>query len=202
MKKLKFILVLFTLSFFSCFSQEKRDSVFFESSYYSGIYSEVKEQPVFIRYKVDYCSNGQSRKGLNFYKNDSIYTSDNADYYKNVWDKGHIVPAASQNCTRKSIKETFSFLNCALQHQKLNQGVWRQLEEYERGLSLDFEVYIEVDVVFQTNQRLKTGATIPSGFYKIIYLDGEKVLKFYFPNKPPSYKSYKDYMIYSKENGK
>jgi hypothetical protein len=27
---------------------------------------------------------------MNFYKEDDVHTSDNADYYRNVWDKGHL----------------------------------------------------------------------------------------------------------------
>jgi len=201
MRRLNLIFLL-TVSFLSCFSQEKRDTVFFKSKNFTGYYSETKEQPLFVEYVVNHCTvGGASRKGMNFYKNDSIHTADNADYYKNVWDKGHLVPAASQNCTKQSIKETFSFLNCALQHQRLNQGVWKHLEEYERGLSLDFNVRIQVEVVFQTNQRLSTGALIPSGFYKTIFLDNKKVLKYYFPNKPPKYKNYNDYIIYA-ESGR
>ena len=202
MKKLKLI-VLFTLSFFTCFGQEKRDSVYFQSTYYSGIYSEVKEQPIYIKYRVLNCgSEGYSRKGISFFKNDSIHTSDNADYYKNVWDRGHIVPAASQNCYPKAIKETFSFLNIALQHERLNQGVWRQLEEYERSLAWKHDIVdIEVIVEFKTNQWLKTGALIPSGFYKIIYLNGSRSATFYFKNIAPNRNSYKDYRVKS-WNGK
>tara|TARA_A100001037_G_scaffold303765_1_gene338630 strand:- start:3154 stop:3756 length:603 start_codon:yes stop_codon:yes gene_type:complete len=200
MKRLNIIL-LFLLPFFSCISQEKRDSVYFKSTYYEGWYSEIKEQPLYIKYEVIYClENGESRGGLGFYKNDSIYTSDKHDYYKNVWDKGHMVPAASQNCTRKSIKETFSYLNCALQYYKLNQGVWKQLEEYERSLSTDFNVTVIIEVDFNnlTLQKLKTGATIPIGFYKTIIINDTIYMKFYFPNHTPQHKDFKKYLIDAK----
>ena len=32
---------------------QKRDSVYFSNTFYKGIYSEVKEQPLFIEYEID-----------------------------------------------------------------------------------------------------------------------------------------------------
>lgn len=163
---------------------------------YWGIYSEIKEQPLKIEYEVKYCPNGVKRKGLEFYKPKTIHTSDKHDYYKNVWDKGHMVPAASQNCDKYMIKETFNYLNCALQHQDLNRKVWKYLEEYERKLSMVHNVYIIIEVEFKTKQKLKSGATIPSGFYKTIIINGgDLVMKYYFPNKSPKSYNYKDYKI-------
>ena len=198
MRRLKILITfLFLLSFFTTHGQVKRDSVYFESSYYSGIYSEIKEQPLFIKYRVLNCgSEGFSRKGISFFTNDSIHTSNNEDYYKNIWDRGHMVPAASQNCYKKSIRETFSFLNIALQHERLNQGVWRQLEEEERKLSWKYDkVDVEIQVEFKTNQWLKTGALIPSGFYKTLYLNGKRYMPFYFKNRTPKYPNYQNYRI-------
>tara|TARA_Y100000813_G_C24159902_1_gene351594 strand:- start:1907 stop:2506 length:600 start_codon:yes stop_codon:yes gene_type:complete len=198
MRRLKILITfLFLLSFFTTQGQVKRDSVYFESSYYSGIYSEIKEQPLFIKYRVLNCgSEGFSRKGISFFTNDSIHTSNNEDYYKNIWDRGHMVPAASQNCYKKSIRETFSFLNIALQHERLNQGVWRQLEEEERELSWKYDkVDVEIQVEFKTDQWLKTGALIPSGFYKTLYLNGKRYMTFYFKNRTPKYPNYQNYRI-------
>ena len=175
---------------------QKRDSVYFSNTFYKGIYSEVKEQPLFIEYEVNNCNYGINRKGLEFYICDSIHTSNHKDYYKYVWDKGHMVPAASQNCSKKMIYETFSYLNCALQHQDLNRNVWKYLEEYERKLSKVQNVYVKITIEFNHKQKLKSGATIPSGFYKTIIINGgDLMMKYYFPNKPPKSKYYNDYLI-------
>lgn len=198
MGKSKYFLItlLFLFTNIICYSQQKKDSVHFEMENYTGIYSEVKEQPLLIEYEVKHCSDGVRRNGLEFYKPKTINTSDHRDYYKNVWDKGHMVPAASQNCNKQMIKETFSYLNCALQHQDLNRRVWKYLEEYERKLSKEYSVYVIIVVEFKTNQKLRTGATIPSGFYKTIILNGgDVILKYYFPNIPPKSNYYKDYKI-------
>ena len=187
--------ILYLLLPLSLYSQ-KRDSVHFSTTYYKGIYSEIKEQPLLIEYEVNNCNYGINRKGLEFYTCDSIHTSDHRDYYKNVWDKGHMVPAASQNCSRGMIKETFSYLNCALQHQDLNRNVWRYLEEYERKLSKVQDVHIKITVEFKHKQKLKSGATIPSGFYKSIIINGgDLIMEYYFPNKPPVSKQFDYYQI-------
>ena len=196
MKKLKLIL-FFSFIVITVFSQSRKDSVYFKADNYEGIYSEIKEQPVWVKYQVKNCYYGYSRKGINFFGVDSIWTSDDEDYYKNIWDRGHMVPAASQNCTKEMIKQTFSFLNIALQHQDLNRKTWRYLEEWERELANSNSVLVEINVEFKTNQKLNTGATIPSGFYKTIYLKGTRNLtfSFYFPNSKPTSLNYKDYQI-------
>jgi DNA/RNA endonuclease G (NUC1) len=197
MKKLSLVLLLIIpLTLFS----QKSKKIKFEKEYYWGFYSEVFEQPLYIEYNVHHCDYGESRKGIKFFRDKEIHTSDNGDYYKNPWDRGHLVPAASQNCTYPMIKETFNYLNCALQYYKLNQGVWRELEEYERELASKWNVVVEVKVEFNENsKKLNTGAVVPSGFYKTIILDnGLIVYEYYFPNIDPVHKSYKKYQIYNK----
>ena len=95
-------------------------------------YSTNKQQPLWLSYEVECPTGGFSRKGLNFKKDVSFngITSDNADYYKNVWDKGHLVPAADFNCSYEKLRQTFTYLNCSLQHKKLNRGHLKNLEKY------------------------------------------------------------------------
>lgn len=185
MKKL--ILVLLFLPLFS-FAQ-KRDSVYIQNKVFTLVYSEVLEQPKWIKYKVTCAENNVSRKGLDFYKEKTIHTSDNEDYVANDWDKGHMAPAAAFGCNAELLKQTFTYLNSALQHKSLNRGVWKELEEYERQLRQkadDIEIYIRVDF----NPPLKKvsgGATIPSGFYKTIKSQKLKINEcYYFNNTIPN----------------
>jgi len=177
-----FLLLLFIPSV--VFAQ--KDTLRIDAGIYKVLYSESLEQPLFVEYKV-LCPNGNaSRKGMDFYKNDSVHTSDNKDYRANVWDKGHMAPAADFNCTREMLKQTFSYLNCALQHQDLNRGLWRLLEAYERNLASEGEVTVSIKVHFENPEVLPSGATIPSGFTKKIYLDDElaDVITFLMRNQP------------------
>ena len=104
------------------------------------------------------------RGGMNFYKVDSILTSDNDDYSGNVWDKGHMAPAADFNCDVVMLKKTFSYLNCALQHEGLNRGPWKELERFERNLAKVYTfVNVTIIVKFEDTPKhwLPSGALIP-----------------------------------------
>jgi len=164
-------------------------------------YSTNKQQPLWLSYEVECPGGGFSRKGLNFKKDVSFngITSDNADYYKNVWDKGHLAPAADFNCSYEKLRATFNFLNCALQHEKLNRGPWKNLEKYERKLSEKYTVQVKVVLEF-ANNLLPTGALVPSYFVKILSYNN-RVEVYRFPNDisvwRKHYKAYqlKDYLV-------
>jgi len=147
------------------------------------VYDEGLEQPTLVSYRVQCPLGDASRSGLDFYKVDDVKTSDNDDYKDNVWDKGHIAPAAAFNCDRETIKKTFSYLNCALQHEGLNRGPWKELERFERDLAKFYTVDVTVEILFTAPiERVPGGAAIPSGFQKTIIFDG-KEYSFYFPNQ-------------------
>ena len=191
MKKLLLILLLLPKLLLA----QKREKVFFQNTIFKGEYSEVLEQPLWIEYKV-LCPNGTApRKGMDFYTNDSIHTSSNLDYENNVYDKGHLAPAADFNCTVPMLYSTFTYLNCCLQNQYLNRGVWRLLESHERELAKTKNVYVKIILVFDNKSiKLPTGATVPTGFYKYIMVDGITT-KYYFKNEKPNSSDFKLYMV-------
>ena len=196
--KNKLLLTLIIL-IFTHTAVAQRNSVYFKNEIFSGLYSELYQQPLTITYNV-LCYAGQySRKGLDFYINDSIKTSDDNDYLNNVYDKGHLAPAASFNCNEKNLYLTFSYLNCVLQHEKLNRGVWRYLEIYERNLSKGAEVKVVINVIFSDEpKKVAGGASIPEAFIKKIYLNGELYESYYFKNEAPQLgKDFKYYKINS-----
>ena len=185
-------LLLCTVSVFA----QKRDKVEFKvGDLYQGIYSEVYEQPLEVTYTVK-CPNGDaSRTGMDFYTDDKIHTSDNEDYSDNIWDKGHLAPAAAFSCDKETLKKTFSYLNSALQHQGLNRGQWNQLESFERDLANFYTVKVTIKVLFEgTVVKLPTGATVPSGFIKTIEFSDQKVT-FQFPNKDTKGTNWIDYKV-------
>jgi DNA/RNA endonuclease G (NUC1) len=180
----KFYLLLALLLSFTAFSQGELTKV--RTPIFEVYYSQDYEQPVILTYVVD-CWDGQhSRSGLDFYKVQGIKTSSNEDYYKNVWDKGHLAPAAAFSCDYEELKATFSYLNCALQHEDLNRGSWKYLEAKERQLASQYgSVTVQIRVHFDNSQRVSGGAMIPSGFTKTIKLvDNNQLVElvYYFPN--------------------
>ena len=193
MKKLLFVLLLTPV----LATAQLRDSVKINAGIYEAIYSEKLESPLLVKYTV-LCPNGNaSRAGMDFYTNDSVKTSSNEDYIKNEWDKGHMAPAADFNCDKEMLHKTFSYLNCVLQNQYLNRGVWRMLELQEREYAKKEPTTVTIKVVFsKTSYKLPTGATVPDGFFKIINLEKSgKTIKFYFPNVTPTKEKYTDYEI-------
>ena len=94
MKKLIFLLLLLPTLLFG---QKLRESVKVKTQIYEVIYSEKLEQPTWIRYTVQCPEGTASRSGMDFYTNDSIKTSNAADYVNNLYDKGHLAPAADFN---------------------------------------------------------------------------------------------------------
>jgi DNA/RNA endonuclease G (NUC1) len=177
----RFFLLLSFLVSFGAVSQE----VTVTNQVFTIIYSESLEQPLDVEYRVD-CWNGTySRKGMDFYRHPNVHTSDAKDYYKNVWDKGHMAPAAAFKCTEDELRATFTYVNCALQHEGLNRGPWKYLEAYERELAEQYGyVNVEIIVHFTKNpRRVPAGAAIPKAFTKIITLPNGKSLSYTMPNK-------------------
>jgi endonuclease G len=174
-----------------------RTSVLVKTDIFTVNYSETYQQPLSVEYTV-LCPNGTaSRKGMDFYTNDSILTSDNADYENNVYDKGHMAPAAAFTCSTEMLRKTFSYLNCALQDQYLNRGTWRLLEAEERRLAGGKDkVKVLIKLEYKNPIKLPTGATVPSGFYKRI-IAGKDTSMYYFPNVRPKSSDFKVFKIKS-----
>jgi endonuclease G len=167
-------------------------------SVFDVCYSESKKQPLWLEYEVECNEGGFSRQGLNFTKDTQFsgITSSNIDYYQNVWDKGHLAPAADFNCNYEKLTATFSFLNCALQHEKLNRGPWKNLEKYERALSKEYNVEVRVELEFDANSLLlSSGALVPSYFVKILTFNNQ--LEVYrFPNNSSVVgNNFQDYLL-------
>jgi endonuclease G len=178
-------LLLFLLLPVSLFGQ-LRDSVNFDNGNFKIIYSETLEGPRSIRYTVLCPTGTASRSGMDFYTEKTIHTSDNADYVANEWDKGHMAPAASFNCTTEMLRGTFTYINSSLQQQSLNRGVWKKLEVKERELAKEGNVDVFIRVEYVDNpRRVPTNAAIPVGYYKEVKV-GNKRECYYFKNVAPA----------------
>jgi DNA/RNA endonuclease G (NUC1) len=199
MNKLTSLLTFITFVFSSCTKAQieqpnLRELVKVETSIFTVWYSETKEQPVKLIYKSSNRSKNVDRGSMNFYTEKDYHTSDNADYYRNRWDKGHLAPAATFSDSNNNLRQTFSFLNCALQDQDLNRGQWRLLEEQERRWDDNEELLIEVELLF-SDSILPTKATLPSKFIKHIKFSKSNVYRCYsFPNEKPI-KTWEEYEV-------
>ena len=180
----------------SSLTRERVDSLLVSNNIFQISYNEKYEQPNWVKYTVRDIVKNADRDGIEFYTVDSIYTSDDEDYYSNRWDRGHMAPAGSFNDSYENLYSTFSYINVALQYDDLNRGVWVDLEEQVRQWAdelgdIDIEIYLEFG---SSHIVLDTGAHVPTAFYKhVIFPEGTKKC-YYFPNSTPD-KSWQEYEI-------
>ena len=176
--------------------RNKIDSILVTTNIFEISYNEIFEQPNWVKYTVKDIVKNSDRDGMNFYTVDSIYTSDDNDYYSNRWDRGHMAPAGSFNDSYENLYSTFTYLNVALQYDDLNRGAWVDLEEQVRKWADEFgDIGVEIYLEFDSNHIiLDTGAHVPSAFYKYVNFPDESKKCYYFPNISPN-KSWSEYEI-------
>jgi endonuclease G len=194
MRNILLSLFLFTHLLYS--QTSLRDSVLVKTAIFEVMYSETKEQPLWVKYTAKPIKKVADRKGLDFYTEKEYHTSDNNDYVANVWDKGHMAPAAHFTDSKENLKQTFTYLNSALQHERLNRGEWRLLEAQERVWADNEVLEVYIRAVFSSNsQKLPSGAIVPDGFYKVIkFTKSNKTECYYFPNQAPT-KKWSEYKV-------
>ena len=176
--------------------RNKIDSILVTTNIFDISYNEIFEQPNWVKYTVKDIVKNADRDGMNFYTVDSIYTSDDNDYYSNRWDRGHMAPAGSFNDSYENLYSTFTYLNVALQYDDLNRGAWVELEEKVREWADEYgDIGVEIYLEFDSNHiTLDSGAHVPSGFYKYVNFPNETKKCYYFPNVSPN-KSWSEYEI-------
>ena len=177
----------FTFSSFTTPQKEEPKDLDIQNIYvasYSVSYSQALQQPLEVSYVVN-CAVPEIQRGSKNFKSSPFgtITSNNDDYKDNVWDKGHMAPAASFACNAAQFNQTFYWENCALQHEALNRGPWKEVEEFERNLAKVFDtVRVDIKVDFPGwCEVLETGATVPDGFRRHIQF-GDQEVWLYFPN--------------------
>ena len=166
-----------------------QDTIRVKNNVFEVLYSQKLEQPLWLKYRSTNRPTNVNRGTMDFYTEKNIKTSDGEDYKANIYDKGHIAPAATFSDNMENLKQTFSYLNSALQDQYLNRGEWRLLEEQERKWDDLESLTVVVKVFFdKTSKKLLTGATVPSYFQKHIYFEKQKKWKcFVFLNEKPKF---------------
>jgi endonuclease G, mitochondrial len=190
--KLKLTFFL-SLVFLSCTAQDieptkLRTEVIIENKVFKVWYNEVFEQPMKLVYSSTNRPKGVDRGSMDFHTEKNIHTSDKNDYYRNIYDKGHLAPAATFSDVYENLYTTFSYLNCALQDQYLNRGEWRLLEEEERKWDDDENLTVTVELIFSDGHIvLPTGGHVPTRMVKHIFFTKTGLYKcFDFPNEKPS----------------
>ena len=105
-----------------------RKDVFIDKGIFQISYNEEYQQPNWVEYIASNRPKNVSRGDLDFFAEPDVYTSDNNDYRNNPWDRGHMAPAATFADSFENIRTTFTYANCAMHWDQLNQGEWQNLK--------------------------------------------------------------------------
>lgn len=181
------LLIVFILFGAVLFAQ---DTIRVKNQVFEVLYSQKLESPLWLKYRSINRPTNVNRGSMDFYTEKNIKTSDAEDYKSNIYDKGHLAPAATFSDNMENLKQTFSYLNCMMQNQYQNRGEWRLLEEQERKWD-DLEPLTVIIKVFfdEIPKRVPTNAAIPSYMQKHIYFEKQKKWKcFVLLNEKPKFK--------------
>ena len=183
-------IALFFGLLFNSFTIPNKDVVVLKNKVFEVEYSQKLKQPLMLKYESTNRPTNVNRGSMDFYSEPKIITSGPEDYKNNEWAKGHLAPAATFSDNMENLKQTFSYLNCALQQQDLNRGEWRLLEEQERVWDNKEPLTIKIELLFDKDSKVLTsGATVPSYLVKHIHFDKTVFCKCYkFQNAKPTNK--------------
>ena len=196
------ISLLLSITSLSLYAQSDEEIVEIKTDSYYSIFNERYQQPLVVEYTI-FCkpeSPSYDRDGISFKAYPGLIASSSSDYAGNVYDKGHMAPANTFACSEKWLRETFSYANCALQHQGLNRGAWAQLERFERNLAgLYDDIDVRIELFFSDEWTTNSDpARIPASFVKSITWvenDKERTLSFDFPNEDTTGRSFWEFLI-------
>jgi endonuclease G len=114
------------------------------------------------------------------------YTDLTSDYIKSGFDRGHMAPAADNQCSGQiAMIESFYFSNMAPQYGQLNRGDWKTLEMRTRELAKSLDS-VKVWTGSVGEQKKIGKISIPTKCWKVIYVKSKKEWKAYIFNNDQS----------------
>lgn len=152
-----------------------QDVVVLKHTNYTSHFSKSKKYPVLVEWwetkaKVG-CPNPLPRKD-NF-KPDPLLpneTNIGADYVNSGTDRGHLMPAKSNQCQTPAVQdECFYYSNMAAQYHSLNAGDWKSLETLTREWAVQQDsVHIWAGNVGEAKRIGKVA--VPTKCWKVVYI--------------------------------
>lgn len=165
------------------------DTVRIQHIMYTTVFSRSLYYPVLVQWidtknRVE-CTNELPRK--NEFGPDPLlftYTNLDKDYVGSGFDRGHLCPAADNECDGEQVeKECFYFSNMGPQKHSTNAGDWKSAETMTRNTAIKYDsVYVWAG--YYGNSGKKIGRiTVPTQCWKVIYVVKTKEwLAFLFDN--------------------
>jgi endonuclease G len=168
-------LVLFiTICAFFAIGGRAQDIVVLKHTNYTSHFSKSKKYPVMVEWwetkaKVA-CEKPLARKD-NFKPDPLLPTETNIgqDYVGSGFDRGHLMPAKSNQCQTQSVQdECFYYSNMAAQYHRLNAGDWKSLETLTREIaSKQDSVHIWAGNIGEIKRIGKVA--VPKQCWKVVY---------------------------------
>ena len=170
MKKVFMLVTLLVISV-TLFSQ---DVVVLKHTNYTSHYSKSKKYPVMVEWwetkaKIA-CATPLPRKD-NFKPDPLLPTETDLvnDYVGSGYDRGHLMPAKSNQCQTQSVQdECFYFSNMAAQTHRLNAGDWKSLETLTREIAArEDSVHLWAGNIGEIKRIGKVA--VPKQCWKVVY---------------------------------
>ena len=185
---MKKILLFVTILAFFAVGGKAQDIVVLKHTNYTSHFSKSKKYPVMVEWwetkaKVG-CANPLPRKDAFQPDPQAIVETDiKADYVGSGYDRGHMSPAASNQCQTAGVQiESFYMSNMSAQTHRLNAGDWKSLEVMTREWAVkDDSVHIWAGNVGEIKKIGKV--SVPKQCWKVVYYKKSKEwMAFLFEN--------------------
>lgn len=180
--------VLITLAVLFALSATAQDVVVLKHTNYTSHYSKSKKYPVMVEWwetkaKVA-CATPLARKDAFQPDPQLIQETDiKADYVGSGYDRGHMSPAASNQCQTADVQiECFYMSNMAAQTHRLNAGDWKSLEVLTREVaSRQDSVHVWAGNIGEIKRIGRVA--VPKQCWKVVYVVKDKQwMAFLFEN--------------------
>lgn len=163
-----------------------QDTIRIKHTNYSTVFSKSLEYPVLVEWwetkeKIN-CQTPLKRKD-NFQPDPQLKNETNLinDYVNSGYDRGHLCPAADNQCQTQLIQnECFYFSNMVPQPHSLNAGKWKSLETLTRELTIkDDSIHVWAGAVGSLKRFGPHNVSVPTKCWKVIYIVKTKEYKAY-----------------------
>ena len=185
---MKKLVLLVTICVFFAIGGRAQDVVILKHTNYTSHFSKSKKYPVMVEWwetkaKVA-CANPLPRKDA--FQPDPqliVETSIKEDYVGSGYDRGHMSPAASNQCQTAGVQiESFYMSNMSAQTHRLNAGDWKSLEVMTREWAAkDDSIHIWAGNVGEIKKIGRV--SVPKQCWKVVYYKKSKEwMAFLFEN--------------------
>jgi endonuclease G len=175
---LTLMLCVISLGIFAQAQNNLKNCVNIKHKGYSTMFDTTLKYPVLVNWldtkKRVQCNNKLER--TNKFTYDPQYktqTNLEKDYTGSGYDRGHMCPAADNQCDKDMMTECFYFSNMAPQPHATNAGDWKTVEGFTRELSISYDsVYVWCGSV-GVAKKINT-ISVPTKCWKVIYVVSQK----------------------------